>query len=63
MTEKQKNIHAQAMARLRVESLTPKRRSEIARNAQVFSVQTRHRNKALKTSQDARNSTNDGDAT
>lgn len=55
MTEKQKNRAAQELARLRAESLTPERRSEIARIAQRFSVEARHRNKALQTPQDAHN--------
>ena len=33
MTTKEKNIHAQAMSKLRTDKLTPERRSEIARNA------------------------------
>lgn len=45
---KQKNKAAQEMARLRAESLTPERRSEIARNAQTFSVIARRANKEKK---------------
>jgi hypothetical protein len=57
MTEKEKNKAAQEMARLRAESLTPERRSEIARNAQKFSVISRLRRKSEKVLGYAHNST------
>jgi len=57
MTEKEKNKAAQEMARLRAESLTPERRSEIARNAQKFSVISRLRRRADKVLGCAPNST------
>lgn len=45
MNYKPKNKAAQELARLRSESLTPERRSEIARNAQKFSVISRNSKK------------------
>ena len=64
MGTKEKCKAAQELAKMRAESMTPFRRSEIARNAQTFSVQSRARNKARKTAQDAQEQAKaGGDAT